>query len=49
METKLDELIWAIESLETELTFLNKNNPDVDSLINTLEIVIEKSKNYKGD
>ena len=47
METKLNELLWAIESLETELLYLDKNNPDVDFLINTLEIVIEKAKNYK--
>lgn len=49
METKLEELLWAIESLETELTFLDKDNPDVDFLINTLEIVIKKAKNYKGE
>ena len=48
METKLDELLWAIENLESELTFLDKDNLDVDILINTLEIVIEKAKNYKG-
>lgn len=48
METKLDELLWAIESLETELTFFDKDNPDVDLLINTLEVVIEKAKNIKA-
>lgn len=39
-----EELLWAIENLETELIVLDKDNPDVDSLINTLEIVIEKAK-----
>ena len=48
METKLNELLWAIESLETELTFFDKDNPDVDFLINTLEVVIEKAKNYNS-
>ena len=49
METKLDELLWAIENLESELMFLDKDNLDVDILINTLWIVIEKAKNYKGE
>lgn len=49
METKLNELLWAIDNLEVELSLLDQYNPDIDVLINTLEIVIEKAKNYKGE
>lgn len=44
-----EQLRELLCDLEAELVILDKDNPDVDSLINTLEIVIEKAKNYKGE